>query len=519
MKRWIAVILCLVMALSLVACGGGSATISLDDPNEEVTLKWLFGGSNELADENMVYEEFNKQLPNYLPNTQVEFETIPFADYAEKWKLLAASREKYDVVWNGWMLDYQSEIARGSYIELDALVDEYGKDLKAELPQWLLDCNRVGGKLYSIPCYQMSSLQYGVYVKKDVAEKYLDIEAAQAMINKGTDYTVEDFKVWEDFLTKAQAAGELGKGVSYSFFEYIMGYLGLPEGRGKFEFMGEGSRCAVFYDDVENMKVYDVNFDFPNNNAYYDLTADWYQKGFMRKDIISVQDKKEDEGKKNGNILWYGQAFAGEEENFAKTNGFEVIIFRTPNSLFIDHGNTTTNTAIATTSEHPARAMMLIDLMNTKKGADIYNLLTYGLEDVHYKKVSNNRIEWFGSAAPGSSSTDSYGYNKWVLGNTFNAYETQFDKEGWNDYILNEINGKAVPSPLMGFTLDTTPIQLELTQYGNIMKEYEYLLTGAVANYDEIRQERNAKLKEAGAERIQAEMQRQIDEWRKAVGK
>ncbi len=514
MKRFITAILCMVMALSLAACGGTKQTIS-EDTDEQVTLKWLFGGSNELADENIVYEEFNKQLAQYLPNTSVEFETIPMTDYGEKWKLLAASKEKYDLVWNGWMLDYQSEIGRGSYMELDELLDSYGQDIKAELPEWLLDCNRVNGKLYSIPCYQMSSLPMGVYVKKDVAEKYLDIEAAQAFFNKKGALTAEDFKVWETFLEKAKNGGELGKGIAYSFFEFAKVRIGNP--KGQYEWLGEGSKCFVYYNEPD-LKVYDANFDLPESDEYYDFTADWYNKGYIRNDILSMQDKSEDVGKANGNILWYDQAFEGDEKNFAEKNGFEVIIFRIP-EMYIEHGRTSTNTAIATTSQHPGRAMMLMNLMNTSKGKDIYNLLVYGIEGKHYNKVSENRIEWLGEQQPGSSTGNAYGYNKWVLGNTFNAYETQYDVEGWNDYILNEINGKAKPSPLLGFTLDVTPIRLQLSRYSAIMKEYEYLLTGAVPNYKEVLEARNKKLQEAGAFEIRDEIQKQIDEWKKTVEK
>ena len=41
----------------------------------------------------------------------------------------------------------------------------------------------------------------------------------------------------------------------------------------------------------------------------------------------------------------------------------------------------------------------------------------------------------------------------------------------------------------------------------------EYLEKGATANYKELLKERNEKLKQAGSEKIVAEVQRQIDEW------
>ena len=77
----------------------------------------------------------------------------------------------------------------------------------------------------------------------------------------------------------------------------------------------------------------------------------------------------------------------------------------------------------------------------------------------------------------------------------------------------DDVNANAEKSVLMGFSLDTKPIQLELSQYASIMKEYEYLETGAAADYKALLKERNDKLKAAGGEKIRDEIQRQINEW------
>ena len=87
--------------------------------------------------------------------------------------------------------------------------------------------------------------------------------------------------------------------------------------------------------------------------------------------------------------------------------------------------------------------------------------------------------------------------------------------EGWNDYIKNDVNVNAQPSPLIGFTLDTTPIKLEIAQYTSIMKEYEYLNLGTNNNWKDLLKERNAKLKAAGSDKIVKEVRRQVEEWKK----
>ncbi|MBQ8588212.1 MAG: ABC transporter substrate-binding protein [Clostridia bacterium] len=178
----------------------------------------------------------------------------------------------------------------------------------------------------------------------------------------------------------------------------------------------------------------------------------------------------------------------------------------------IGYKSSNTNTAIAASSQHPERAMQVINLMNSKRGKDLINLLTYGIEGKHYEKLNDDQINWLEPAIPGSSD-NRYGFENWVIGNTMNTYTTQSDPEGWNEYIHEEINMKAEMSRLRGFTLDTKPIKLELSQYDAKLKEYAYLDKGTTPNYKELLKERNQKLKEAGSDKIVAEVQRQIDEW------
>lgn len=158
--------------------------------------------------------------------------------------------------------------------------------------------------------------------------------------------------------------------------------------------------------------------------------------------------------------------------------------------------------------------MQLLNLMNSKKGAPLLNMATFGIEGKHYKKISENHIEFLGGSTIGSSN-NKYGYENWALGNALDTYTTQYNFDGWNEYIDKEINKKAVPSCLTGFTLDTTPIKLEIAQYQAIMKEYEYLDAGTTPNYKEKLEERNKKLKDGGSDKIVEEVQRQINEWLK----
>ena len=79
-----------------------------------------------------------------------------------------------------------------------------------------------------------------------------------------------------------------------------------------------------------------------------------------------------------------------------------------------------------------------------------------------------------------------------------------------------DINGHATPSPLTGFTLDTTPIKLELAQYAAIEKEYSYIEFGTNDNFKELLEERNEKYKQAGSDKIIEEIRKQVNAFKEA---
>ena len=506
--RVVAIVLSLMLIIGTVAGCGKKETSKKDDGN--VTLKWVIGATGAMKDCNRVFAEFNKQLQNYMPGTTVEFEVIAYSDFAEKWNLMAASREKVDLVWAGWMLDLDEEVRKGSFREMDDLL-QYAPEMVEEIPSNILDLCRVKGELYAIPCYQMmTGLPYGYKVPKDLAEEYgLDHEKIAATFKNDESPSKEDFKVFEEYLERLKADGKLGKGVSKSFLDSVMGWM---KGRGP---VGTQVTANAFIDTSnDDLKVYDhIAIE---GTDYYDLVTEWFNKGYIRKDILSLTDVTADEGKEGGYVLWAGSCFKGASETESKKFGMDIYCQAIFDRFTVSHRRPSTNTAISKTSKNPEKAMEIINLMNSTKGKDLFNLLVFGLEGEHYKKVDDTKIEWLLESAPGTSSDNAYGLDAWALGNTFNAYTTQYDAEGWNDYILNEVNKNAIVSPLAGFSLDRQPIKLEIAQYDAIFNEYVYLDLGATDNYKELLKERNEKLKKAGSDKILKEVQRQIDEWKKS---
>lgn len=519
LTRLLAMLLCIVMALSLAACDtteqkpeetkgtvkdpvSTTASTPTEETLEPVELTWIFGGPGKLEDSDRVWEEFNKKLAEYLPNTTVKFVSIPTADYAEKWRLMSAGREECDIVWFMWSLNLQDEVAKGAYLPLTDLIEQYGQDMKADLPEWIFNATTVDGEIYAIPCLQQMAKPVGITIPAAHVEKgWLNLEAAEAVFRKETPLTKEDFKIFEDYFEKVKQSGEDVHYVSDQFMTAAVKRIGYP--LGYYETVVANAKILRYGDEY---KVFDYVTDYPESKAFWELAHEWYEKGYLRPDALENPTEVKTEV-----LLRQASNLRGAEETESAAYGQPMKIFSLEDQAYITASVPPTDYAISSTSKNPERAMMLLNLMNSAKGAELMNLLTYGIEGEHYNKISETQIEWLGEEAPGSAN-NRYGYNHWMLGNSLVTYVTSDQEADYNAYI-DEVNKSAMMSRLSGFVLDREPIKVEIANYEAIYKEYVYLDYGTTPNYKELLAERDAKMKAAGSDKIIAEVQRQIDEW------
>lgn len=81
--------------------------------------------------------------------------------------------------------------------------------------------------------------------------------------------------------------------------------------------------------------------------------------------------------------------------------------------------------------------------------------------------------------------------------------------------VFKEFNDNSKTSPALGFSFNTENVSAEVVAIANIMKEYEAIIVTGSVNTEETLAEMNKKLKDVGLDKVQAEMQKQLDEWSK----
>lgn len=507
-KSIVSVVLVGVLVLMTVfSTGCQQSKRSNGATDEQVTLKWVLGGPGKQIDSDEVWAEFNKLLATKMPNTQVAFDVIPLGDYAEKWKLIAAAGENVDMAWHGWMVPFDQEVNKGAYMPLDDLLTNYAPKLKESMPDWVWSTAMVNGKIYAIPNYQMMVNRPGAFrTPGELADKYLDKEAIREAFHKLSEITTptdpindECFDLLEEYLAALKANGELGMGFSPEIFTWF-GEMG-----------GHEMQVETGYIYNENGKwVVKNGYDKDVSTTFYKRLAEFYEKGYIRKDALTVQDFEKDKGVEGGYTLWYHQYddFTAEQESLQYNMPIYLIEKEFKSRRYTSIGGT--NSVIPSSAENPVRAIQLYELINTDP--ELYNMLVFGLEDKHYVKTGNNTIETLDY--DGTPTAESgYGIQKWIIGNTFNAFSTQTDVPEYSDYILNVLHPSTDPGPLDGFVFDRTPVKSELVQIANIKSEFNGLRTGAFKNWEEMVDKMREKMKVAGNDKVIAEIQRQLDEW------
>jgi len=160
--------------------------------------------------------------------------------------------------------------------------------------------------------------------------------------------------------------------------------------------------------------------------------------------------------------------------------------------------------------------MRLLEIINTAEGEELYNMLIYGIEDVHYTKIDATHIETLDYSNEEGDATTSFAGKKWLLGNTNYAWINQ----GGSDVIkqagieLNESDDLKA-SKLCGFIADSDPVSTEIDQVNAITSEYVNTLQYGVmgADWEATYNEFIEALDTAGYQTVIDEFQSQVDEF------
>ncbi|MNQ78153.1 Bacterial extracellular solute-binding protein [compost metagenome] len=451
-----------------------------------------------MKDDALVQEELNKYLKEKI-NTTVSLQPIASADYKKKTELMMNTGEKMDLVFTASWLDFSANVTKGAFLELDTLLDKFAPETKKMLHPLYLEAPRYKGKLYAIPTDKEITQGKAWTFRKDIIDKY---QIPIDKINKVEDLEPYFEKIKKDNpdIINNYVAGGTANGASFMMYESKSNYRPIGPTPGKMPtFFLDYKSTDMKVKTVLDQEIVDLN------KADAETYRKYFEKGYTNADAATVTTNI-GEIRKQGKIWVQSTVWkpgSDIELKIADNGAYDWV------SRVIEEPIVTTDLAtgsmlsISRTSKNPERAMMVLNYLHNDPY--VINLLVNGIEGKHYKKVGPNRIEPIKD-----SGYDSQVF--WVLGNQFLNYM----KPGQPDDLYDswkKFNNDAKRFPLIGFVFDDTNVKNEVAQLTTIVNEYKVISTGAVPNPSKLIDERNAKLKAAGIEKVSAELQKQIDAW------
>ncbi|MCC3374502.1 ABC transporter substrate-binding protein [Cohnella sp. REN36] len=463
------------------ASGGASAPASAsggDGALPEVTLTWYYGVAQVSPDQQLIEDEVNKIIKPKI-NATVKLKPIDFGSYTTKLNTASAAGEKFDLVWTAnWAFNYDENVKKGAFLPLDELIDKYAPETKKAIPQFTWDATKHQGKIYAVPNYQTVISRYGINVIKEYADKY-GLDPSKVKRYEDLEPFFEQVKKNEPGIVPFMLVGPLTK-----FHPFFYGY------------------------DDYGVKIGDESYktnsmeESPEYKQFVELMHRWFEKGYINEDASTVKQIDSSYNGKFAASIEYTMKPGYEAEIKAKNGGRDIIGIPLTDVTTTRTSNIATLTAISRTSKNPERAMMLLELVNTD--SKLFNLLSFGLEGKHYDKLDDNTVK--------TKPNGGYIASNWVFGNVFNGYLIEGQApDTWE--VTKKLNASAFVQPTFGFNFDDTPVKAENANVAAIRAEYEPLLFTGTVDPAEYLPQYLDKLKKAGSEKIQAELQRQLDAW------
>lgn len=473
-RRLVVCVLVVVLTLGFAGCKKEVKT-----SEKSVTLTWLVPGDKQ-ADLAEVLAAANAIIEPKI-GAKLEIQFIDAGAFSERMTANMASGMDFDLCFTGYVNSYSKAARNGGLLDITTMIDKETPALKEALPKYAWEAAKMSdGKIYAVPNLQVFFNYSACEIRSEIADKYnFDFSSVK---------TIDDL---EPFLEKVKI-GEKG------IYPYRPNY-GTSMWTDIYDY--EPITCGIVIDrkNKEILSLYDSDL---YKKAVYKL-HDWYNKGYIRPDVASVQDDTQDynAGKYAfSNLSWK----PGNAAVVKQSKGWDVQYVKFGKPYFNRSSATLTMTGIGHNSKNPVLALKLIELMNTN--TELYNIICYGVEGKHYKLDEDKKIEYIPESGYAPKAP-------WKFGNQFNAIlEKGQADDVWEETA--ELNETSEKSPLLGFVLDTDSIVSEISQVESIISEYKVMKTGA-ENPDNYWDTMKKRLKSAGYDKIKAEVERQVKEFLK----
>lgn len=472
MKKFLALLLAVVMVATLFAGCGSKKTEETDVP----TLTWYAVGNGMPAN----YDSWTAKANAYLEEkigVHLNYQCISWGDWGNRRSVIVQTNEPYDIMFTD-MSSYAADVKMGAFADLSELIKQT-PGLTDLIPQAYLDACRLDGKLYAIPAYKDSSMtQFFVWTKADVEANFPDYAEHHDLAD----------------VTDGLRACKQG-----SLAPVLLNKDGISCVVGnRYDNMGTGlPALGISYFDGSNKVV--CTFEQPDVVDSLKILNGWFNEGLINSDAATAAEAT------GMCTMGVAQGWPAASKGWGDGRGAEVVAVQYGQTVVSNDTVQGSMACISASSAHQLEALKLLELVNTD--SKMRDMLAYGEEGVNFEYVEEN-----GEQRVKKLNND-WTFAQYTQG-TFFDITPEAGTVG-NPFVdeVKVQNENAVPSPALGFSFDNSKVADQLNACKSIFEEYKGLVFTGAGDPEVVLPELMGKLRTAGFDDVQAEVQAQYDAW------
>ncbi len=477
MKKFLSMLLAVVMVVSMFAFIGGSA---LADDVPEIVWYMVGGGmpSN--------YDSWKAKVDAYLEEkigVHLDVQCITWGDWGDRRTNIVTVNEPYDIMFTD-SGSYVNDVRMGAFADLTDLIKET-PGLTDLIPAAYLQACEIDGKLYAIPAYKDSSMtQFFIWTKE----------------------YVEDHPEYADAHTIADIGPILRDVYAETGEVFLMNKDGISAIIGnKYDNIGTGLPTIGISYTAGTNEIVPV-FEQEDVLADLRLMHEYFNEGLINQDAATATEAT------GMCALGVAQGWPAAAKGWGDGRGTPVVVSQFEDTVLSNDTVQGSMACISASSEHQLEALKLLELVNTDSW--LRDALAYGEEGVNFEYVEEN-----GEQRVHKLNTD------WTLagytqGTFFDmTLEAEADTGVAGNYYVDEVkvqNENAIASPALGFIFDSTPVADQLAACQATFAEYKGLIQTGAGDPDVYVPEMMEAMRADGFDDIQAELQSQFDAWLQA---
>ena len=497
-KAMVVAVLLLSMSLPLYARGAqsggasGGALPDLDLSTHSEVIMYYTGDKPARQDE--LWANFNR-LARAKMNTTLKINMLPSADYRQRYPILFASGEVFDLAYAATWLDFPQLAQRGAFMAIDQLAPKYAPILYGRQSATARKQATVDGHLYSLPSLYATYSAYGPIFRGDLV--------------RGWDGRMENFADLERYLALVKAQNPEIEPIQVSSLGSEIDDLFLYN-NGIYPTKGS-TNDFLFLDPAQSSPKIFTYYEWSKTPEFLSMIERWNNAGYYSKSGLADTDNFKMRDGKAAVYIHNIDTWEGYYRNAQNRPNWDVrwgnFVSDVSNMAF-----TQDTCVVAASSKNPGRALALYDRIMSDE--ELYRAFYFGIEGVTYniREVSGQK---FVEQIPGLAGIMEF-TRMWCARTpefflpTFGAPSNINElKRGFDSRIKDGVGAQKFRS----FVLDTTPIQTEYANCINAHQQYWWPLELAYVDVRTGLAEYERQMKAAGIERVKTELQRQLDRY------